>query len=284
MKHLTVQPYREPYSNIDILDDIIPNMRFKEEFPDGVVPIKHTAHLFWAADNYCDTWQALADTVTVYDKAREHFGKIDAEHVATLVREMKMIDHERTTHRSGELPTLHRDRQAAGKMVRHSTDGRGEQIARELMLSGLKIGPLKRLVPNGYFRRGLMQNKLLDLPIDKLEAVDAACLRGDSYYTVAKAHGVSAHATMSWWKHRGHDIDAARSECVYWYMQHTDEFPQTESCSINRSFIIDAMQAKYPFSHFKVSTIAHRARGVLNGTFPPITKEDTWTKPTNWTP
>lgn len=270
----TILPYR--FGNIvadDDLSDVVP-------IPGGV-PITHAEHLWWARDNEDDIWQALVDTVTIYDRGREEFGKIDAEYVAALVREYGIVRKSAESNRAGELRTLHRDKAAVGVEDRHSDYARGEEIARELVAAGLKIGPISKLVSRNDLK-GLSET-LFALPLREWEAIDNACLRGENYQEVAKRYGISSTATLSWWNRRGWDMTEPREEAMHWYLMYTAEYGkggrggvQTPGVTKN---VFDPMRRKYPYYDFKLETFSKRAGRIRSGNIPRPEPKDTWKKP-----
>jgi len=51
----------------DDLSDVVPTAKFWHDFPDGVVPIKHTDHLIRDWHNFLDPYQTLHDTLSVFE-------------------------------------------------------------------------------------------------------------------------------------------------------------------------------------------------------------------------
>lgn len=55
----------------DDLSDVVPSDKFWQEFPDGVIPIKHTDHIIWRnPEDKTDLAQALQDTLDAFDQTR----------------------------------------------------------------------------------------------------------------------------------------------------------------------------------------------------------------------
>jgi len=232
----------------DDLSDVVPSEKFWAEFPDGVVPITHTEHLFWSDNNYCDQLQALEDTAALYDEARARLGKIDAVYVEMLIKDFKLA----LTNSQDATDMVH-------AMVR----------------SGLRVGPILSVVPRWIFDKTF--RGLEHMTTAQLTAFDDDIMSGESYFIVSKRHGLSTHTGRNWSEHRGFDHVTAMNEATWWWMVQAEE---SDSRNVNRATLLAQMLERYPYSHFDRTTIAHRWKAHREGT-DPIERDPTWKKP-NW--
>lgn len=206
----------------DDLRHVVPSAKFIAEFPDGHVPITHTEHLFWADDNYDDAARALEDTATIYDEARRRLGKIDPVAVDLLVKEYHQ----------------------------NCADGNANsewtfEIIRRLVQSGLRVGPILRIVERWQFDQAY--RGLSALTVDQIIAFDDDILRGESYYTAAKRAGVSTLTGRIWSTARGFDHETPLNEAAALW----------EGAG-NKAKLLADVQERYPYTHLDRTTTYRR--------------------------
>jgi hypothetical protein len=85
----------------------VPSDKFWQEFPDGVIPIKHTEHLVWRdPDNKEDVLQALKDTIAVFDQTRNILRTRTASDIISLMETYRELPVKQYAERRQILSTL----------------------------------------------------------------------------------------------------------------------------------------------------------------------------------
>jgi len=91
----------------DDLADVVPSDKFWQEFPDGVIPIKHTEHLVWRnPEDKEDVLQALKDTIAVFDQTRNILRTRTPEDIISLIDTYREMPVKQYAERREILTTL----------------------------------------------------------------------------------------------------------------------------------------------------------------------------------
>lgn len=123
----------------DDLSDVVPSEKFLREFPDGIVPIKHTEHLVWRnPEDKTDVLQALKDTLTAFDQTRAILRTRTPEDIMALMDTYLELPTKEYAKRREILMTLCSEGLSLRTVTRLATEPNGAARAISCLLNSHK--------------------------------------------------------------------------------------------------------------------------------------------------